>query len=160
MLFGSLESLHNCVLYPAVAQLYINGSLGDTHLANTLGIHNKSQANQTANQVVTTVKSCLLYYCGGDLECEGYVSNSTFYYGNYTRSIDEMVYPPIYYIEPSIFQFDICRYAAPSSFLNADIGGIGVSKTPLRVGYTEPNSHDSIRCTSLIGFNLALPSLG
>lgn len=134
VLFGSLENLHNCLLYPAVAQLYVNGSLGDSPLTEFLGIDNKSQANQTANSTIAAISSCLSDYCGGDKECNNELPPSrAFYYGIYTHSTPDDVHPSAYYTGPPVLEFDICDFVAPSSFLNADIGGIGVSNSLVRV---------------------------
>lgn len=127
-LFGSLESLHNCLLYPAVAQLYVNGRFGDAHLADSLGIDNKSHATQTANNITTIISSCLSDYCGVDKRCtENLPPSSGFFIDNSTLSMPDSIYYSFYYDQPSIFQFDICEFVTPSSYLNADIGGIGVS---------------------------------
>ena len=127
-LFSSLESLHNCLLYPVVAQLYVNGSFGDAHLADSLGIDNKSHPTQTANNITTLISSCLSDYCGVDQRCtDNLPPNSAFYFDNSTLSTPDAFYDPYYNVQPSIFLFDICEFVTPSSYLNADIGGIGVS---------------------------------
>lgn len=120
MMFGDLEIFVNCLIYPAVAGLYGNGSLGDSHLTDLLGIHNQSQALQTANNISTTIYSCLSSYCGENKQCTSDLQqHSAFYLGNNTGYVLDHVYS-------TIFTFEICKYVAPFSFLNADIGGIGV----------------------------------
>ena len=129
-LFGSLETFHNCLVYPAVAGLYINGSLGDMHLADSLGIGNETQAAQAASSITNTIYSCLSDYCdvGHDNRCKKDLQgNSSFQYDNNTLYASGNIYFSIELTEPSISRFDICDYVAPFSFLNADIGGIGVS---------------------------------
>lgn len=127
-LFSSLESLHNCLLYPVVAQLYVHGSFSDAHLADSLGIDNKSHAIQTAKNITTLISSCLSDYCGVDKRCtDNLPPNRAFDFDNSTLSILDAFYDPFYIAQPSIFLFDICEFVTPSSYLNADIGGIGVS---------------------------------
>ena len=130
MMFGDLKTFHNCLVYPAVAELYVNGSLGDPHLADSLGIHNQSQPMQTANNITATIHDCLTSYCGEDTQCTSDLQrHNAFYYGNHTEYARENVYSPIDSTTPPIFEFNICNYVAPFSFLNADIGGVGVGKS-------------------------------
>ena len=125
-MFGDLETFHNCLIYPAVAQLYGNGSLGDSQLADSLGIHNQTQAMQTANNITTTINSCLSKYCGEDERCTSDLQRlGAFGYASSNVSSST------YLTDPDIFRFDICNYVAPFAFLNADIGGVGVSTNPV-----------------------------
>ena len=127
MMFGDLEIFHNCLLYPAVAELYVNGSLGDSDLTDSLGIDNQSQPMQTANNITTTISSCLSSYCREDQQCTSDLQRlGAFYYGNITGYARENVDSLNYITNPTIFEFKICNYVAPFSFLNADIGGVGV----------------------------------
>ena len=131
MMFCDLEIFHNCLTYPAVAGLHGNGSLGDPHLADSLGIHNQSQALQTANNISTTIYNCLSSSCGENKQCTSDLQrHSAFYYGNNTGYVlDHVLYPTE--SGPTIIEFDICKYVAPFSFLNADIGGVGVGTNPV-----------------------------
>ena len=138
MMFGDLEIFHNCLVYPAVADLYVNGSLGDPHLADSLGILNQSQPMQTANNITTTIYTCLSSYCREDKQCTSDLQRfNAFYYRNKTEYdtdyASEDIYWRSYLTVPTIFEFDICKYAAPDSFLNADIGGVGVGTNPIKV---------------------------
>ena len=134
MMFGELEIFHNCLVYPAVAQLYVNGSLSDPHLADSLGIQNQSQPMQTANNITTTIYTCLSSYCREDEQCTSDLQRfNAFYYRNNTEYASENTYWRSYLTYPAIFEFDICKYAAPFSFLNADIGGVGVGTNPIKV---------------------------
>ena len=124
MMFANLEIFHNCLLYPAVAELYVNGSLSDSPLTDSLGIHKQSQAMQTANNISTTIYNCLSSYCREDKHCTyDLQQHSSFsYYIEYEEQPNA-----------TIFEFEICDYVAPFSFLNADIGGIGVSTNSVQV---------------------------
>ena len=130
LMFGNLEIFHNCLVYPAVADLYSNGSLHDPQLADSLGLHDRSEAMPTANNISTTIYSCLSSYCREDKQCTSDLQRlSSFYYGNktgYARQNDDSPINPV----PTIFEFEICNYVSPFSFLNADIGGVGVSTNP------------------------------
>ena len=127
VLFSGLEIFHNCLIYPAVAGLYANGSLGDAHLADSLGINDKSQETQAAETITSQIYDCLSNYCGDDERCSTDLQeNSAFTYGNQSTTNGFLDYFPY----PSIYSFDICDYVAPFSFLNADIGGVGVSMNP------------------------------
>ena len=129
VMFGGLEIFHNCLLYPAVAAL---GSLKVTALADSLGIDDQSPSNQTASNITTTIRRCLSEYCGYDRECTAAVpKDDAFYFVNGT------------YLQlswPQIFEFDICRFVAPFSFLDSDVGGVGVSIDPVSHIHTSPNT--------------------
>ena len=133
MMFGDLKIFHNCLIYPAVAELYVNGSLGDAHLADSLGIDNQSQPMSTATNISTTIFTCLSNYCREDKQCTSDLQQlSSFYYknGNKTGYVGQNDNIRIYLTVPTIFEFNICNYVAPFSFLNADVGGVGVSTNP------------------------------
>ena len=117
--FSTPQTFHNCLVYPAVAALYVNGSLGSRNLADSLGINNESQPAQTAADITTTIVNCLLDSCGDNKHCEDDLKS------NQTISV------PLPFIPLS--RFDICDYSAPFSYLNADIGGVGVSTIPISV---------------------------
>ena len=132
MMFGDLKTFHNCLIYPAVAELYVNGSLDDPQLADSLGIHSQSQALPTANNISTSIFECLSSYCGEDKQCTSDLQRlSSFYYGNKTAYPLQDDDSPINLAIPTILYFEICDFVAPFSFLNADIGGIGVGTNPV-----------------------------
>ena len=126
MMFGNLETFHNCLVYPAVAELYVNGTSFDPHLTDSLGIHNQSQAMQAANNISTTIYNCLSSYCREDKQCTSDLQQHSSL--SYMTYIDYEEQP-----NATIYEFEICDYVAPFSFLNADIGGIGVSTNSVQV---------------------------
>ena len=156
VMFGSLEIFHNCLVYPAVADLYVNGSLSDSPLTDSLGIENHSQTTQTATYITSTIYNCLLDYCREDQQCQSDLQqNHTFSYSVFNGSIQGRA-RPLYTASSSIFGFDVCHYVAPFSFLNADIGGIGVRITLCDFGARSLNYHLLTRFTSPTGFRLVL----
>ena len=124
VMFDSLETFHNCLIYTAVARLNAQGRLNDAHLTDSLGIDNGRPANQTAQNVTTLIFNCLFDYCGYNSKCktdlQGYTASS---YINETHAVHLGNFRSYH----SILDFDICSYVAPFSFLNADVGGVGVS---------------------------------
>ena len=123
--FGSLDTLHNCMAYPTVADLYARGNLTDPSLLLHFNIE-KTKVNSTLyNNITSTIKNCLIDMCTAAPGCtenlkaidaNGISSspsnlNSTFYLQNQQQ-----------YGHSSYF--DLCDYV-PGSF-NPDIGGIGV----------------------------------
>ena len=124
MLFGSLETFHNCLMYPAVAGLYANGSLSHADLADSLGIDDKSQDTKAAETITSQILDCLSDYCGNEQRCKTNLQEkSTIIYGNQSTTYGL----PTYFTYPSIYSFDIYDYFAPFSFLNTNVGGVGVS---------------------------------
>lgn len=130
-IFGSLDTLHNCMVYPTVADLYSRGNLSNVSLAEYYNIEKSTVGSPLYTNITTTIKDCLSDYCSitlagsGCAEAMGSVNttysplniNSTFYI--YNESNTDHSYDG--YDEDS---FDICEYI-PQSF-NPDIGGIGV----------------------------------
>ena len=121
VMFSSLETFHNCLLYPLVADLNAHNT---SQWADLLGI-DKRPDNQTAATITTTIHQCLLEYCGDDDQCKANVPGDDAFYAVNNTS-------------PQIFDFDICQYAAPHSFLDPDVGGVGVSITS-KDTYPSPN---------------------
>ena len=143
-MFGSLQTFQNCLLYPWVVNLGINESSNESPLAKSLSIVNRSQEIQVAHNVTTSILGCLREYCGNNTQCASDLPE--FYQLNFNRL-------------PSL-GFDICGFAAPFSYLDADIAGIGVS-CQARVAMTRfSNVSGPTRFTSHTGFNPVLPSLG
>lgn len=111
--FRSLETFHNCLVYPLVAHLYAspNISAKDAELAVSLGMDHSEE--QTVQNITSTIHACLAGYCDSNPDCETSLSNamSTFYSERWPSS--------------SILDFPICGYEPPSG-LDPDVGGIGV----------------------------------
>ena len=123
MMFGSLDTLHNCMVYPTVADLYARNNLSDKSLPDHYNIQ-KAKVNSTLYTNITTkVQRCLIDYCNEIPGCteglEYWNTNSKFDSpGNLTSTFY------LYSTDESYSRFDLCAYI-PGSF-NPDIGGIGV----------------------------------
>ena len=122
-IFGSLDTLHNCMVYPTISDLYARNNLSNVSLAEYYNIEKSTPGSSLYTNITNNIKTCLSDYCSITLagsDCaEGMKDenttysplniNSTFYFYNQTD-------------EDS--RFDICAFI-PQSF-NPDIGGIGV----------------------------------
>ena len=125
--FGSLDTLHNCMVYPTVADLYARNNLSDPTLPAQYNIQ-KAKVNSTVyKNITTTIQTCLIDMCTATPGCSEYLNQST---GRnlwssplnltstfYLHSEDNRGYS-------SGSGFPLCEYV-PESF-NPDIGGIGV----------------------------------
>ena len=126
LVFGSLDTLHNCMVYPTVADLYAKSNLSNHTLPESYNIQKAEVNTPVSINITTTIKDCLIDYCNATPGCteglkiydmeslESSPSNitSNFYFYNYNSSYDS---------HPT---FDFCEYVPRS--LNPDIGGIGV----------------------------------
>ena len=113
-MFDRLETFQNCLVYPIVANLSAHNALKNTSLADSLGINNGSQEAQVVQNITTTIFKSLSNYCGEQKSCKDSLQEfKSSYLADYTY--------------PLMSDVDICFYVAPFSFLNPDIGGVGVS---------------------------------
>ena len=127
-IFDSLDTLHNCMVYPTVADLYARNNLSDISLPDYYDISPAKMNSSLYQNITTNIKTCLIDFCTVTSDClEGLKL--------YDRS--EMLHSPtnqtssfyIYNSHESSYSFDsfdFCDYV-PKSF-NADIGGIGVCR--------------------------------
>ena len=136
-IFGSLDTLHNCMVYPTVADLYARGNLSQVDLARRLSIQRSRTESPLYINTTTIIRQCLIDFCGTLRGCsqalEGfdtsyspYNINSTFYiYSDATYAdasgVSKYTNSGLEYVNDV---FDFCDYV-PKSF-NPDIGGIGV----------------------------------
>ena len=71
---SNLNTFHNCVVYPIVAQLYADGNLStsakDSALVEGLGIQKSKQGSELLNNVTSTISSCLVSLCTQSSECK------------------------------------------------------------------------------------------
>ena len=126
--FSTLDTLHNCMMYPIIADQYAKNNLSQdiTQLAQSLGIEKAQWPSTVSLNITTTIGSCLDAYCdslpGCNYDLQSYnesafASESTF--RNFTGSF---YFDTDYYSTGT--SFDLCVYYSAS--LNQDIGGIGV----------------------------------
>ncbi len=121
--FGSLDTLHNCMVYPTVADLYARNNLSNTSLPEYHKIQ-KSKVNSTLSiNITTTIQSCLIDFCTATPGCTSALKEYDEYDKMYSPSnLTSSFY--IFYQAGRSSSFDVCQYV-PGSF-NPDIGGIGV----------------------------------
>lgn len=133
-IFGSLDTLHNCMLYPTVADLYARDNLSNVSLAEHYKIEKSAVGSTLYNKITTTIKNCLVDYCNMMLDktscakdlnefnahCSSFspsnISSAFYIYNSTFNSCDDGY--------QGVENFDMCEYV-PQSF-NQDIGGIGV----------------------------------
>ena len=126
-IFGSLDTLHNCMVYPTVADLYARNNFSNTSLPEYYHIEKAKMDSDLYRNITTTIQSCLIDFCNVTSGCSDglkqYSANYMAYSpSNKTSSFYIYKYESYYSIDP----FDFCDYV-PNSF-NADIGGIGVCR--------------------------------
>ena len=130
-IFGSLDTLHNCMVYPTVADLAARNNLSNASLAEYYNIQKSKVGTGLSKNITTTIQTCLVDYCTTTLSgsgCQEYLYgventssplnvSSAFYIYNtdYENSYNE---------DDGGSRFDLCMFI-PNS-LNPDIGGIGV----------------------------------
>ena len=142
--FSTLETLHNCIMYPLIADQYAKNNLSSdiVQLAKSLGIEKGQWPSPVSTNITKTIGSCLDAYCnstslpGCYYELQQYTDTddgaiaSTFknFNGSFYLQIDP---------DQAGTDFDLCWYLPAS--VNQDIGGIGVR----HVLDAEQNSADS-----------------
>ena len=135
--FSSLDTLHNCMMYPVIADQYSKGNLSAeiVQLADRLGIEKEQWPSSSISLNITkTISLCLDAYCSSLPYCNSSVRqyNKSHYdgtdsflnqTGNFFFDLDPYAtyYNYAYYDYQS---FDLCTYLPTS--VNQDIGGIGV----------------------------------
>ena len=139
--FKTLDTLHNCMMYPVIADQYSKDNLSKeiTQLAQSLGIEKEQWPSSLVSLSITkTIASCLEAYCSTLPDCneavhqynesyyetvlqykESYLGYDSFLNqtGNFYFDLD----PRANYGQRS---FDLCTYLPLS--VNQDVGGIGV----------------------------------
>lgn len=153
-IFSNLETLHNCMTYPAVAELYDTLPPEQKDFADTLGIESSRSNASRPGDIVDAVQKCLLSYCETLSGCKDYaeVRNDSFPESSLMNATSDFYYQNLKTTKYSDYSFDLCDFITPS--LNQDIGGIGVCpfEFSLKVFLIVA------RCTCLTGSKLASPS--
>lgn len=142
--FRTLETLHNCLLYVGIADLYARQNLSSnaTQLADRFVIQKGNLSSPISQTVNYTITACLDQYCRNSTDCTRLMWSS-----RWESSLNQLDASPYYNEDPSLLQqyysydlrysiydfssrFDgsdsLCGFIAPSYPLNPDIGGIGV----------------------------------
>lgn len=132
--FRTLDTLHNCMMYPVIAdQLFKdNLSIEIAQLAQSLGIEKEQwPASSVSLNITETIDSCLDAYCSTLPHCTEAANqyNQRFY--PQTNSNTSLNRTSAFYFDLDPYQehyppvaFDLCEYLPES--INQDIGGIGV----------------------------------
>ena len=138
LLFSSIQTFHNCLMYPAAADLYAHGTLSanDVELADSMVIEKSERGSPLLNGMIDTIVACLHDYCPSSSDCADSLSKS--YPASANNTIEAFFYQyggssynvnrSMSLTAPDLFQFDLCTYSTPRSLLDPDIGGIGVSR--------------------------------
>ena len=122
-IFGSLDTLHNCMVYPTVADLYAKSNLSNTSVPDYYKIQKSQKGSELYINITTTIKACLTDYCNVTLAGSGCIEGLDAWDSSYSPSnITSTFY--IYNDYEGYNNFDFCQYVPKS--LNQDIGGIGV----------------------------------
>lgn len=132
--FSTLDTLHNCMMYPVIADQYSKGNLSKeiAQLAYSLGIEKEQWPSSSISLNITkTIGSCLDAYCVALPDCNYSVhyQDTPGYYNPFTF-LDRT--GPFYFDlsteqdnwDGDGLDFDLCAYVNVSA--NQDIGGIGV----------------------------------
>ena len=133
--FRTLETLHNCLLYVGIADLYArqNLSSNDTKLADRFVIQKGNAGSPLSQSVNNTITACFHQYCHNSTICTRLMGRSI-----WESSLNQSNANPYYTDETSlrynIYDFSsrlypkdyLCAFIEPSYPLNPDIGGIGV----------------------------------
>ena len=127
--FSTLETLHNCMMYPTIADQYDKNNLSSdiAQLAHSLGIEKGQWPSTVSLNITQTIGSCLDAYCNSLENCNSeiqYYNES--YYGVSESTFKNFTGSFYFNLDPgrSGTEFDLCAYLPAS--VNQDIGGIGV----------------------------------
>ena len=114
--FSALDTLHNCFMYPVIADQYFKGNLSKetAQLADSLGIGKEQwPLSSISSNITKTIGNCVDAYCSTLQYCSVAGQNQSFY-----------EYP---------WAFELCEYFPVS--VNQDIGGIGVRNSKHRIAF-------------------------
>ena len=130
--FSTLDTLHNCMMYPVIADQYSKDNLSTeiTQLAQSLGIEKAQWPSSSVSLKVTkTIGSCLDAYCGTLPYCTeaAYQYNQSYYGDDFDSSFLNQTGAFYFDLDhQEVNPFDLCEYLPVS--VNQDIGGIGVNQ--------------------------------
>lgn len=126
-MFASLDTLHNCVVWPSIYVADEDDRLSPnaTGLARSLGLKKGSKGSSLPSRISTNIQNCLLASCDADDEC-GKKANLSHRPGGFRKAYSANLTGDLYYgLNSSLHYFNPCQYInAPAT---ADVAGIGVS---------------------------------
>ena len=119
LMFASLETLHNCVVWPLIyAEDEKDGLLPiAAGLARSLGLEKGSEKSSLPSNISTSIQNCLLDSCDANDEC----SRSSNFRKDFPTNLTGNLY---YGLNKSLVYFDPCRHINASAI--PDVAGIGV----------------------------------
>lgn len=125
-MFASLDTLHNCVVWPFI---YVEDEKDEllpfaADLAKSLGLEKGTEDSALPSKIITSIQRCLLDSCDANDEC-GLNANKTFPDGGFRKHISANLTGDFHDgLNESLVYFNPCRYInAPAT---ADVAGIGV----------------------------------
>ena len=126
-IFGRLDTLHNCMVYPTVADLYARRNLSNVVLAQELSIEPSRIESTLYINITRTIQKCLTDFCDTLSGCAQALNEYSMSYSPSNITSTFYIYSEDgseSYYENRYNGWDFCDYV-PKSF-NPDIGGIGV----------------------------------
>ena len=125
-MFASLDTLHNCVVWPAV---YAENALGNltsdaAELAGSLGLVPSNDISWLPSNISAQIQDCMLDSCDNDEDCAR-SANRAFHPGGFREHFSVNVTGSSYYGSGNLPPyFNPCQFTnAPAT---ADVAGIGV----------------------------------
>ncbi len=125
-MFASLDTLHNCVLWPSIyVEDETNGLLPSaTGLATSLGLEKGSEESRLPSDISTTIQSCLLDLCDNNDDCK---RNADLHFpsGGFREHFSAIFTGELTHgSNRSLVYFNPCQYS--DTYATADVAGIGV----------------------------------
>lgn len=117
--FDTLDTLHNCMMYPVIADQYFKGNLSSeiAQLADSLGIGKEQWPSSSISSNITkTIGNCLDAYCNTLQYCNYSVhsENQTYYDLPYYSTFLNQTGPFYFDLDPDLDRFrsftDLCDY--------------------------------------------------
>ena len=126
--FGSLETLANCMVYPTIADRYANNALSpeDQKWADQLGIQKSKTSDSLSLNITTTVHNCMYDYCYNSDTLPECREVSKGHYQAYPEDSFLNLTSTFYYPYDQGIKFDLDLCELLQAPVNEDIGGQGV----------------------------------
>ena len=125
-IFASLDTLHNCVVWPSIYVADEQGTLSPnaTDLATPLGLEKGSANSSLPSNISNIIQTCLLDNCDQKEECRAranHHSPSGDFRKDYSVTLTGNLYNGF---NKSLSYFNPCQYISAGA--TADVAGIGV----------------------------------
>ena len=126
-IFASLDTLHNCVVWPSIYVADEKGTLSPnaTDLAASLGLEKGSANSNLPSKISNIIQTCLLDACTQNDECQKRANHH--YSGDFRKNYSVTLTGDLYNgFNKSFSYFAPCQYISAGA--TADVAGIGVLK--------------------------------